>query len=140
MRRSVKSFEAAEQRRVNGRALRAEQRMVRARATAAADDEEPSDTPKTEKAYIGGSNGRQAPSPAPGGDHRGRQRDRHQAAAKYGGGYTRWNDTGDIYLARQPAFRTPPLLGRNTLTGFMSYGERGRGPGSRSAGTRATPT
>ena len=62
-RRSVMSFESAEQRTVNGRASRGEQRMVRARASAAGGDE-PAEAP-TEKAYIGSDGLAVAPSSAP---------------------------------------------------------------------------
>src|SRR5215213_8307062 len=50
-RSSVVAFERAEQRRANGRASRAEQRMVRARAAAAGGGDEPVAEP-TEKGYL----------------------------------------------------------------------------------------
>src|SRR5215208_3254879 len=64
-RRSVMSFESAERRRVNGRASRAEQRMVRARTSAAGDDEQPANAPATEKGYIGSDGLALAPAAAP---------------------------------------------------------------------------
>src|SRR5215218_749254 len=50
-RRSVMKFESAEERLVNGRASRAEQRIARARAVAASGDNDPAEAP-TEKGYI----------------------------------------------------------------------------------------
>jgi cell wall-associated NlpC family hydrolase len=130
-RRSVKSFEAAEQRRVNGRASRAEQRMVRARASAAADDQEPSDTPATEKAYIGSDGLAVAPSSAPAEVQAIIEAGNAIATKpyKYGGGHTRWNDTGyDCSGSVSYVLHAAGLLNRALdSTGFMSYGERGRG-------------
>ena len=51
-RRSVVAFEATEERRANGRASRAEQRMVRARAAAAGDGVDEPAAEATEEAYI----------------------------------------------------------------------------------------
>jgi cell wall-associated NlpC family hydrolase len=130
-RRSVKSFEAAEQRRVNGRASRAEQRMVRARASAAADDQEPSDTPATEKAYLGSDGLAVAPSSAPAEVQAIIEAGNAIATKpyKYGGGHTRWNDTGyDCSGSVSYVLHAAGLLNRALdSTGFMSYGERGRG-------------
>ena len=47
-RRSVMSFESAEQRTVNGAASRGEQRMVQARASAAGGEDEPAEAPHRE--------------------------------------------------------------------------------------------
>jgi peptidoglycan hydrolase-like protein with peptidoglycan-binding domain len=128
-RRSVMSFESAEQRTVNGSASRAEQRMVRARASAAGGDE-PSVAP-TEKAYIGSDGLAVAPSSAP---------DEVQAIIeagnaiatkpyKYGGGHARWNDSGyDCSGSVSYVLHVAGLLNRALdSTGFMSWGEAGRG-------------
>ncbi len=128
-RRSVMSFESAEQRTVNGSASRAEQRMVRARASAAGGDE-PSEAP-TEKAYIGSDGLAVAPSSAP---------DEVQAIIeagnaiarkpyKYGGGHARWNDSGyDCSGSVSYVLHAAGLLNRALdSTGFMSWGEAGRG-------------
>jgi len=128
-RRSVMSFESAEQRTVNGSASRAEQRMVRARASAAGGDEPP-EAP-TEKAYIGSDGLAVAPSSAP---------DEVQAIIeagnaiarkpyKYGGGHARWNDSGyDCSGSVSYALHAAGLLNRALdSTGFMSWGEAGRG-------------
>ena len=128
-RRSVMSFESAEHRTVNGSASRAEQRMVRARASAAGGDE-PSDAP-TEKAYIGSDGLAVAPSSAP---------DEVQAIIaagnaiarkpyKYGGGHARWNDSGyDCSGSVSYVLHAAGLLNRTLdSTGFMSWGEAGRG-------------
>jgi hypothetical protein len=130
-RRSVMAFESAEQRRVNGRASRAEQRMVRARASSAADDEEPSDTPATEKAYIGSDGLAVAPASAPA-EVRAIIEAGNAIATKpykYGGGHTRWNDSGyDCSGSVSYVLHAAGLLDRALdSTGFMSYGERGRG-------------
>jgi peptidoglycan hydrolase-like protein with peptidoglycan-binding domain len=130
-RRSVMSFESAEQRTVNGSASRGEQRMVRARASAAGgDDDEPSESP-TEKAYIGSDGLAVAPSSAP---------DEVQAIIeagnaiarkpyKYGGGHARWNDSGyDCSGSVSYVLHAAGLLNRALdSTGFMSWGEAGRG-------------
>ena len=128
-RRSVMSFESAEHRTVNGSASRAEQRMVRARASAAGGDE-PSEAP-TEKAYIGSNGLAVAPSSAP---------DEVQAIIeagnaiarkpyKYGGGHARWNDSGyDCSGSVSYVLHAAGLLNRALdSTGFMSWGEAGRG-------------
>ena len=130
-RRSVMSFESAEQQTVNGSASRGEQRMVRARASAAGgDDDEPSESP-TEKAYIGSDGLAVAPSSAP---------EEVQAIIeagnaiatkpyKYGGGHARWNDTGyDCSGSVSYVLHAAGLLSRALdSSGFMSWGERGRG-------------
>ena len=130
-RRSVMSFESAEQRTVNGSASRGEQRMVRARASAAGgDDDEPSESP-TEKAYIGSDGLAVAPSSAP---------DEVQAIIeagnaiarkpyKYGGGHARWNDSGyDCSGSVSYVLHAAGLLNRALdSTDFMSWGEAGRG-------------
>ena len=129
-RRSVMAFESAEQRRVNGRASRAEQRMVRARAASRGSDEAPSVAP-TEKAYINSDGLAVAPASAP---------DEVKAIIaagnaiatkpyKYGGGHSRWNDSGYdcsgsvSYVLHAAGLLRPAL----DSTGFMSWGERGRG-------------
>jgi peptidoglycan hydrolase-like protein with peptidoglycan-binding domain len=128
-RRSVMSFESAEQRTVNGSASRGEQRMVRARASAAGGDE-PSEAP-TETAYIGSDGLAVAPSSAP---------EEVQAIIeagnaiatkpyKYGGGHARWNDSGyDCSGSVSYVLHAAGLLNRAVdSTGFMSWGEAGRG-------------
>jgi peptidoglycan hydrolase-like protein with peptidoglycan-binding domain len=128
-RRSVMAFESAEQRTVNGRASRAEQRMVRARADAAGSDE-PSAAP-TEKAYIGSDGMAVAPASAP---------DEVKAIIeagneiatkpyKYGGGHSRWNDSGyDCSGSISYVLHAAGLLDRALdSTQFMSWGEPGRG-------------
>jgi cell wall-associated NlpC family hydrolase len=127
-RRSVTSFERAEQRRVNGRASRTEQRMVRARASAAAPDEP--DTP-TEKAYLSSSGLAVAPASAP--DEVKAIIEAGNAIAtkpyKYGGGHARWEDSGyDCSGSMSYAFHGAGMLGTAMdSTGFMSWGDRGKG-------------
>jgi peptidoglycan hydrolase-like protein with peptidoglycan-binding domain len=128
-RRSVMSFESAEHRTVNGSASRGEQRMVRARASAAGGDE-PSVAP-TEKAYIGNDGLAVAPSSAPAevqaivaaGNAIARK------PYKYGGGHGRWNDSGyDCSGSVSYVLHAAGLLNRALdSTGFMSWGEAGRG-------------
>jgi peptidoglycan hydrolase-like protein with peptidoglycan-binding domain len=130
-RRSVMAFESAEQRRVNGRASSAEQRMVRARASSAAGDEEPSDTPATEKAYIGSDGLAVAPASAPAEVQAIIEAGNAIATKpyKYGGGHTRWNDTGyDCSGSVSYVLHAAGLLNRALdSTGLMSFGEPGRG-------------
>jgi peptidoglycan hydrolase-like protein with peptidoglycan-binding domain len=95
-RRSVMRFERAEERRANGRASRTEQRIVRARAAAAASGGgEPAGSP-AEEGYVNSDGLAVAPASAP---------DTVKAIVaagneiatkpyKYGGGHARWNDTG----------------------------------------------
>jgi cell wall-associated NlpC family hydrolase len=130
-RRSVMSFESAEQRRVNGSASRAEQRMVRARASVSGDADAPAEAPATEKAYLGSDGLAVAPTSAP-------EEVKAIIAAgnaiatkpyKYGGGHTRWNDTGyDCSGSVSYVLHAAGLLDRALdSTGLMSWGERGRG-------------
>ena len=130
-RRSVMSFESAEQRRVNGRTSRAEQRIVRARASADGGEEAPAEAPVTEKAYLGSDGLAVAPASAP-------EEVKAIIAAgnaiatkpyKYGGGHTRWNDTGyDCSGSVSYVLHAAGLLDRALdSTGLMSWGERGRG-------------
>jgi peptidoglycan hydrolase-like protein with peptidoglycan-binding domain len=129
-RRSVMKFESAEERRVNGRASRAEQRIVRARAVAASGDNEPSGAP-TDKGYIDSDGLAVAPSSAP--DEVKAIISAGNAIAtkpyKYGGGHARWNDSGyDCSGSVSYVLHAAGLLSRALdSTGFMSWGERGRG-------------
>jgi cell wall-associated NlpC family hydrolase len=129
-RRSVMAFESAEQRRLNGTASRAEQRIVRARAGAAGSDDEPPTAP-TEKAYIGSDGMAVAPASAP--DEVRAIIEAGNAIAtkpyKYGGGHSRWNDSGyDCSGSISYVLHAAGLLDRALdSTGFMSWGERGRG-------------
>jgi cell wall-associated NlpC family hydrolase len=128
-RRSVMSFERTEQRRANGRASRAEQRIVRARASAAAPEEPP--VAPTEKAYLTSSGLAVAPASAP--DEVKAIIDVGNAIAtkpyKYGGGHVRWNDTGyDCSGSVSYVLHAAGLLSRALdSTDFMTWGERGRG-------------
>ena len=128
--RSVRSFELAEERRPNGAATRYEQRLVRARALASQEEEEPS-APATEEAYIGDDGLAVAPASAP-------EEVKAIIAAgneiatkpyKYGGGHQRWNDSGyDCSGSMSYALHGAGLLDTPLdSTGFMSWGERGRG-------------
>jgi cell wall-associated NlpC family hydrolase len=128
-RRSVMSFERHEQRIANGRASRAEQRTVRARASAAA-PEEPEAAP-TEEAYLTSSGTAVAPASAP--DEVRAIIEAGNAIAtkpyKHGGGHARWNDTGyDCSGSVSYALHAAGLLPRALDSAqFMSWGERGRG-------------
>jgi peptidoglycan hydrolase-like protein with peptidoglycan-binding domain len=127
-RRSVMAFEIAEQRRANGRASRAEQRIVRARADAAAPAEP--DAP-AEHAYLTSDGVAVAPESAP--DEVKAIIEAGNAIAtkpyKYGGGHTRWNDTGyDCSGSVSYVLHAAGLLNRALdSTELMSWGERGRG-------------
>ena len=129
-RRSVTAFESAEQRRVNGRASRAEQRIVRARAATAGSEDPPSTAP-TEKAYLGSDGMAVAPASAPA-EVRAIIEAGNAIATKpykYGGGHTRWNDSGyDCSGSVSYVLHAAGLLDRALdSTGLMSWGERGRG-------------
>jgi cell wall-associated NlpC family hydrolase len=124
-RRSVIAFETAEQRRPNGRASRAEQRMVQARASAAAP------TPSPDEASLTADGVAVAPASAP--DEVKAIIEAGNAIAtkpyKYGGGHGRWNDTGyDCSGSISYVLHAAGLLDTALdSTDFMSWGERGRG-------------
>ena len=132
-RASVMDFEQAEQRRANGRASRAEQRMVRARASAAdggGGGGEPAGEP-AEEAYLTDDGLAVAPASAP--DEVKAIIEAGNAIAtkpyKYGGGHGKWNDRGyDCSGSVSYVLHAAGLLRRALdSTGFMSWGERGRG-------------
>ena len=127
-RRSVAAFEVAEQRPANGRASRAEQRMVRARASAATP---PEPEAPTEEAYLTADGVAVAPDSAP--DEVKAIIEAGNAIAtkpyKYGGGHGRWNDTGyDCSGSLSYVLHAAGLLDRALDSSeFMSWGESGRG-------------
>jgi cell wall-associated NlpC family hydrolase len=130
--RSVRSFEADEDRRTNGAATRYEQRLVRARA-AQAPAEETTDVsaPATEEAYLDGNGLAVAPASAPPAVQAIIAAGNEIATKpyKYGGGHGRWRDSGyDCSGSISYALHGAGLLDTALdSTGFMSWGERGRG-------------
>jgi cell wall-associated NlpC family hydrolase len=134
-RTSVKSFELAEERRANGKASRAEQRLVQARAESAdetATEEAPALTEApVEKAYIGEDGLAVAPASAPEAVKAIIAAGNEIAAHpyKYGGGHGRWRDSGyDCSGSVSYVLHAAGLLDTALdSSGFMSYGERGRG-------------
>jgi cell wall-associated NlpC family hydrolase len=129
--RSVRSFETDEDRRANGAATRFEQRLVRARAATAPVEEEAVETPATEQAYIDESGLAVAPASAPPEVHAIIAAGNEIATKpyKYGGGHGKWKDTGyDCSGSMSYALHGAGLLDTPLdSTGFMSWGERGRG-------------
>ena len=126
--RSVRGFEAAEQRTVDGKATRSDQQLVQTRAeegdTAPAVEE-------TEEAYVDDSGLAVAPASAP-------EEVQEIIAAgnkiatkpyRYGGGHGRWRDSGyDCSGSISYALHGAGLLASPLdSTGFMSWGERGEG-------------
>jgi hypothetical protein len=130
--RSVRSFELDEDRRANGAATRYEQRLVRARAAAEAPEEDvPAPAPAGEEAYIDESGLAVAPASAPPEVHAIMAAGNEIATKpyKYGGGHGRWNDSGyDCSGSISYALHGAGLL-ETALdsSGFMSWGETGRG-------------
>jgi cell wall-associated NlpC family hydrolase len=134
--RSVRSFEIDEDRRPNGAATRYEQRLVRARAASTALDEEAveaptTEAPATEEAYIDVSGLAVAPASAPA-EVQAIIAAGNEIATKpykYGGGHGRWRDTGyDCSGSMSYALHGAGLLDTALdSTGFMSWGEPGRG-------------
>jgi peptidoglycan hydrolase-like protein with peptidoglycan-binding domain len=129
-RRSQMAFEQAEGRRANGVASRAEQRLVRAKASSSGNGGEPVE-PAPEKGYIDSKGMAVAPASAPpevkaiidAGN------DIATKPYKYGGGHGRWNDTGyDCSGSVSYVLHAAGLLSRALdSSGFMSWGEAGRG-------------
>jgi cell wall-associated NlpC family hydrolase len=118
---------------VNGVASRSDQRQARAKASAADGDEgggEPVQ-PAPEKGYIDSDGLAVAPSSAP--DEVRAIIDAGNRIAtkpyKYGGGHTRWNDTGyDCSGSVSYVLHAAGLLSRaRDSAGFMSFGDAGRG-------------
>ena len=124
--RSVMAFEQAEDHRVNGVASRGEQRLVRAKASAADSGGEPVQ-PAPEKGYVDSNGLAVAPSSAP--EEVKEIIDAGNRIAtkpyKYGGGHARWNDTGyDCSGSVSYVLHAAGLLSRALdSTGFMSYGD-----------------
>jgi cell wall-associated NlpC family hydrolase len=131
-RSSLRSFEATEGRRANGKASRYEQRLVRSRA-AAAEAEEPLEEPAvaTEEATLDANGLAVAPASAPPEVHAIIAAGNAIASKpyKYGGGHGRWNDTGyDCSGSVSYALHGAGLLDTALdSSGFMSWGESGRG-------------
>lgn len=126
--RSVRSFEAAEQQAVDGKATRSEQLLVQTRA------EEGDTAPAvedTEEAYVDDSGLAVAPASAPEEVQEIIEAGNKIATKpyRYGGGHGRWRDSGyDCSGSISYALHGAGLLSSPLdSTGFMSWGERGRG-------------
>ena len=126
--RSVRDFETAEQRTVDGKATRSDQQLVQTRAEEG--DTEPA-VEETEQAYVDDSGLAVAPASAP-------EEVQEIIAAgnkiatkpyRYGGGHGRWRDSGyDCSGSISYALHGAGLLASPLdSTGFMSWGERGKG-------------
>jgi cell wall-associated NlpC family hydrolase len=125
---SVRDFEAAEQRTVDGKATRSDQQLVQTRAeegdTAPAVEE-------TEEAYVDDSGLAVAPASAPAEVQEIIEAGNKIATKpyRYGGGHGRWRDSGyDCSGSISYALHGAGLLDSPLdSTGFMSWGERGEG-------------
>jgi peptidoglycan hydrolase-like protein with peptidoglycan-binding domain len=130
---SVVEFETAEDRRANGKASTAEQRLLQevAESGEPVTEEEPVPEAPVEEAYIGDDGLAVAPATAP-------EEVKAIIAAgnkiaskpyKYGGGHGRWRDSGYdcsgsvSYVLHAAGLLDTPL----DSSGFMRWGERGRG-------------
>ena len=126
--RSVRRFESAEDRSVDGKATRSEQRLVETRADAAEPETAVEDT---EEAYVDDNGLAVAPASAPA-EVREIIEAGNEIATKpyrYGGGHGRWRDSGyDCSGSISYALHGAGLL-KSPLdsTGFMSWGDRGKG-------------
>jgi cell wall-associated NlpC family hydrolase len=127
--RSVRSFETAEQRTVDGRATRSDQRLVKARADSA--EPEPTADAQGEEAFVGDDGLAVAPASAPEEVQAIIEAGNTIAAKpyKYGGGHGRWRDSGyDCSGSVSYALHGAGLLDTPLdSTGFMSWGDRGKG-------------
>jgi peptidoglycan hydrolase-like protein with peptidoglycan-binding domain len=126
--RSMRAFEADEDRRPNGAATRYEQHLVHVRADAQVDE---APAPATEEAYIGDDGLAVAPASAPEEVAAIIEAGNEIATApyKYGGGHGRWDDSGyDCSGSISYVLHAAGLLDTALdSTGFMSWGEQGRG-------------
>jgi cell wall-associated NlpC family hydrolase len=127
--RSVRSFEGAEQRTVDGRATRSEQRLAQTRAGEA----EPTETTveQTDEAYVDDDGLAVAPAAAPP-EVQAIIAAGNKIATKpyrYGGGHGRWRDSGyDCSGSISYALHGAGLLDTPLdSTGFLRWGDRGRG-------------
>jgi cell wall-associated NlpC family hydrolase len=135
--RSVRSFEADEERRPNALVTRYEQHLVKVRASEEAVEDEAVEAPEaapapaTEEAYLDSDGLAVAPASAPA-EVKAIVEAGNQIATKpykYGGGHGRWNDSGYdcsgsiSYALYKAGLLDTPL----DSTGFMSFGARGRG-------------
>jgi cell wall-associated NlpC family hydrolase len=131
--RSVMAFEQAEDHRVNGVASRGEQRLARAKASAAGGGDSGGEPvqPAPEKGYVDSNGLAVAPASAPAEVREIIDAGNEIATKpyKYGGGHARWNDTGyDCSGSVSYVLHAAGLLSRALdSTGFMSYGDAGRG-------------
>src|SRR5919106_6443289 len=127
--RSMRAFEAAEDRRRNATATRYEQHLVRVRADAADVEEAPA--PATEEAYIGEDGLAVAPASAPE-EVKAIIAAGNEIATKpyrYGGGHGKWRDTGyDCSGSVSYALHAGGLLQSPLVSGdFARWGVRGPG-------------
>jgi cell wall-associated NlpC family hydrolase len=133
--RRVRSWERNSERRINGRASRAEQLALRdavARGERLAEDEAPDTTAApTEKATLAPDGTAIAPASAPAEVKAiiAAGNEIHDKPYKYGGGHGRWKDSGyDCSGSMSYAFHGAGLLDTALdSTGFMSWGEPGKG-------------
>jgi cell wall-associated NlpC family hydrolase len=126
--RSVRRFEGTEGRRVDGKATRSDQRLAEERAEQTSP--EPASEP-TEEAYVDEEGLAHAPASAPSEVQEIIAAGNKIASKpyKYGGGHGRWRDSGyDCSGSVSYALHGADLLDSPLdSTGFMSWGERGKG-------------